>query len=132
MNKLYGIAAVAIGVIALIIISFNISETQNSTGILEGTVHFIGTNCFSEQQNIPPCSGPYPNYEIVIYASDGNTIVKKTTTNENGTYQINLDFDTYVIYEKKLQNNKQVDIPTEIQINSPNLAHDIIVDSGIR
>jgi len=132
VNKLYGIVAVVIAVTALIIISFNISETQNSTGILEGTVHFIGTRCSSEQQNIPPCSGPYPNYEIIVYASDGNTIVKKTTTDENGTYQINLDFDTYVIYEKKLQNNKQVDIPTEIQINSPNLAHDIIVDSGIR
>jgi len=134
MKRLYSaviIASIIVVVVSILVLS-NVSEIQNSTGILEGTVDYIGLICVPEQRDIPPCSGPYPNYEIIVYTSDGNTVVKKTITDDNGNYQFNLDFGTYVIYEPKLQNNKPIDIPTTIQVDSSSITHNVIIDSGIR
>jgi len=63
--------------------------TKKEKGFLEGTVTFIGTPC-SEKINhsVPPCDGIYPNYEVIVYKTDGKTIVAKTISDENGKTEI--------------------------------------------
>jgi hypothetical protein len=70
---------------------------------LEGTVYFIGQPCAPSRDNkisVPPCEGPYPNYEIKIYEkiNGKNTIVCVTKTDENGNFRVLLKPGEYVIY----------------------------------
>jgi hypothetical protein len=48
------------------------------TGDLEGTVWFIGNPCEpGAALPVPPCDGPYPSYEIVVYQDDGVTMAAR-------------------------------------------------------
>lgn len=94
------------------VISFNssnkegilvLSPKQNkSLGILEGGVRFRGKPCPpSIYTTVPPCSGPYPNYEIAIYAEkilDRPYITTKT--NILGKFRLALEDGNYVIYTR--------------------------------
>lgn len=66
------------------------------SGTLAGTVHFVGTACQDPKKG-PPCDGPYPNYEVVVYKEDGTTVAGKTTTGADGKFSVNLPEGKYVI-----------------------------------
>lgn len=68
----------------------------------EGSVRYRGEPCppGSLLFRVPPCSGPYPNYEIIIHGQDGKTIVSKLKTDLNGNYKGLLSPGTYVIYTR--------------------------------
>ncbi len=65
-------------------------------GTLNGRVTFVGTPC--PQSSGPPCDGPYPNYEVVVFAADGVTEVARTRTGPEGIFDLALNEGDYVIY----------------------------------
>ncbi len=67
-------------------------------GILEGSVHFVGVPCPSDQTPHPPCDGPYPDYEVVVHDNLGETVVARTRTDDHGLYRVPLRAGAYVIY----------------------------------
>jgi F5/8 type C domain len=77
------------------------SQSNSSSGSLEGRAYFKGLPCNPKTNiKVPPCDGLYPNYEIVIYTTDGKSIVSKTKTDKNGNYTMLLTPGNYVIYTK--------------------------------
>lgn len=75
------------------------SQSNTGSGNLEGRVYFKGLPCNPRTNiKVPPCDGLYPNYEIVVYAADGKTIISKTKTDGNGHYTMSLSPGNYVIY----------------------------------
>jgi hypothetical protein len=78
----------------------NDHKNYSDSGILQGTINFIGLECppFNRQE-VPPCSGPYPNFNITVYTDDNEKeIVATTQTDSNGNYQIALKPGKYLIY----------------------------------
>ncbi|MBI1925080.1 T9SS type A sorting domain-containing protein [Candidatus Poribacteria bacterium] len=112
------------------------NDTQEK-GKLSGTVRFIGLPCPPEEisgrkPQVPPCDGPYPNYEITVYQADGKTIVSKVASDASGNYKISLNAGTYIIYT---QNGlSQANLTTnQVTVVSGQMAKlDLVVDTGIR
>jgi hypothetical protein len=73
---------------------------QPNGGKVSGVVSFQGLNCQPGQPdfNIPPCSGPYPNYKIEVYREDGTNLALTAMTDPKGNYGIELPTGKYVIY----------------------------------
>ncbi len=79
---------------------FLLTACGKDLGILQGSVRFKGLPCQAGQTdfNVPPCSGPYPKYEVVIFeASNLLEPVMTTTTDENGEFKAVLKAGEYVI-----------------------------------
>lgn len=97
---------------------------------LNGFVYFMGLECNPEGiKKIPPCSGPYPNYEILIHDEDGKNLIAKTKTNDKGEYSISLEPGNYVIYIPHGFSNQSNTITIkENEITKK----DLIIDKGIR
>jgi hypothetical protein len=69
---------------------------------LEGAVQFLGKPCppNSSFSAVPPCSGPYPNYEVIIYSGSSKTIAAKIRTDPNGVFRTWLEPGSYTIYTR--------------------------------
>lgn len=107
--------------------------TSQMKGVLKGTVKFIGKPCApGSKNNVPPCNGLYPNYEIIVYATDGKTIVSRVTSDENGNYKIEVDPGNYIIYTARSisKDDRRENKFTIIKDQTTNL--DLIIDTGIR
>lgn len=82
----------------------SVSSSSSKSGHLNfrASVQFVGLPCppNSEFFSVPPCNGPYPNYEIIIYGDDGKTIVSKIITDSNGIAQTMLDSGSYSVHTK--------------------------------
>ena len=97
---------------------------------LNGIVYFMGLECppIGVKQT-PPCSGPYPDYEILIYDEYGKNVIAKTKTNDNGEYSISLEPRNYIIYTPAgLSNQSNLIKITDNEI----IKKDLIIDKGIR
>lgn len=83
---------------------------RDGSGTLSGVVSFSGLNCQPGQPdfNIPPCSGPYPNYKIEVFREDGKTIALTAMTDAKGAFNIDLPNGSYVIYTQNgpMENNR--------------------------
>lgn len=91
------------------------------TGKLMGIVAFSGLPCQPGQPdfNVPPCTGPYPNYKVEVYKSGDETNPKTSaTTDARGYYSIELPAGDYVVFS---QNG-----PKETN----RLTHKVHVDAG--
>jgi hypothetical protein len=66
------------------------------SGTLAGDVHFVGTPC-AEAKSTPPCDGAYPDYEVVVYAADGKTVVGKARSGADGKFSLGLPEGKYVV-----------------------------------
>lgn len=97
---------------------------------LNGIVYFMGLECSPLGSNkTPPCSGPYPGYEILIYDENGKNVIAKTETNDKGEYFISLNPGNYIIYSPEgLSNKSNLVIIRENEITKK----DLIIDKGIR
>jgi hypothetical protein len=97
---------------------------------LNGTVYFMGLECPpTGDKKTPPCSGPYPNYEILVYDEGGNNVIAKTKTNDKGEYFILLEPKNYVIYTQAgISNQSNLITIKENEITNKNLT----IDKGIR
>ena len=79
------------------------TESKSDSSNLRGNIYFEGLNCNPKKTNItvPPCSGRYPNYEVLVSSSkDCKTILSKTKSNQNGSYRMRLPPGNYVICPK--------------------------------
>jgi hypothetical protein len=81
------------------------------TGRVTGVVNFSGLNCQPGQPdfNIPPCTGPYPNYKVEVYESDGKSLKTTVMTDLKGNYRVELPSGAYVIYTQNgpMENNRK-------------------------
>ena len=99
-------------------------------GTLTGSVTFVGTPC--AQPSGPPCDGPYPDYEVVVYASDGTTEVGRTRTGADGTFSIDLPAGAYAIFTQAgLQPSDRA--RTDVSVSRDALTQTALrVDTGVR
>jgi hypothetical protein len=69
---------------------------------LEGTVQYVGKPCPPNSKffTVPPCSGPYPNYEVIIYDEDGKRVISKIKTDSNGNFKAFLEPGSYLIHTR--------------------------------
>lgn len=100
----------------------------NAAGTLSGTVHFVGTPC--SDPGPPPCDGPYADYEVVVYATDGTTVAGKAKTSAEGAFSLDLPAGMYVLLTPAGITEQQ---RTEVVISRDALAKvELRVDTGIR
>jgi len=138
MNTKIIIIPAVIGV-ALIIgaIIYSMSEeiqefSEKQVGVVEGVVYFVGKPCPPSRVG-PPCDGPYPNYEVVIYEIDGKSIVNKINTNDEGTFEVQLPVGKYIVFEKSVDFNKVKETPIVFTIEpDKRKSLEISIDQGIR
>lgn len=103
----------------------NSHKNYSDSGILQGAVNFIGLECppFSKQE-VPPCSGPYPNFTITVYTDDNKKeMVTTTQTDSNGNYQIILKPGKYSIYSS-------LESPNTIDIGKANIYDNITIQKN--
>lgn len=102
----------------------------SAPGTLAGTVNFTGAAC--QEPKGPPCDGPYPSYEVVIYAEDGTTVVTKTKTGADGAFSLDLPPGKYVIFTQA--GIKETDKRrTDVVVSRDAVAKvDLRVDTGVR
>ena len=106
-------------------------DKTGEKGYLEGIVHFIGAPC-SSGGKVPPCDGPYPGCEVIVYKTDGKTIVAKTTTDGNGHYALTLCPGQYVIYTQSGIHRDNLKANSFTIENGKTTILDLIIDTGIR
>ena len=73
------------------------------TGKLMGIVSFHGLPCQPGQPdfNVPPCTGPYPNYKVEVYSSgDESNPRTSATTEARGYYSTELPAGEYVVFSQ--------------------------------
>ena len=102
------------------------------TGFVNGVVYYVGTPCVDNKKG-PPCDGPYQDYEVVILESDGKTIVKKFTTDDEGNFEGDLPSGDYLVFGKIKGFGKLEDVPIQFSIESKKITKlEILIDEGIR
>ncbi len=108
-------------------------ESAPAPGRLAGDVVFEGMNCAPDRPRaVPPCSGPYAGYEVVVLSADGKTAVGSVVTGENGGFSIELPAGSYVIRLSsgspslaRREERFTVDVGEETEIH-------LVVDTGVR
>ena len=73
---------------------------KQELGFVDGKVEFRGVPCQPGQTDfkVPPCSGPYPNYEVKIFRPDtGTEPVLSIKTGPDGRFRSELPPGDYVI-----------------------------------
>jgi len=71
------------------------SARAEGMGTLFGTVSFVGVPCAPGRGKVPPCDGPYPDYEVVVYKAGTSEIAARTRTDMNGHYEVKLPPGNY-------------------------------------
>ena len=119
------------------------TESKSDLWNLKGNVYFEGLNCNPKKTNItvPPCSGRYPNYEVMVASSkDCKTILSKTKSDQNGNYRMRLAPGNYVICPTS---GNATTTPRPFGLEEPKPVHfvikectvtniDLIIRTGIR
>lgn len=110
-------------------------QQGEGSGMVEGVVSFVGTPCNPQYPfKVPPCDGPYPNYEVVFYKEDKKTVAAKATTDQNGKYQAALESGTYYILPSEAAFGKTLR-PREVKVvvkAQETIQQNIRIDTGIR
>lgn len=116
----------------------NVTATTNSWN-LEGKVCFKGSPCNPSSTffKVPPCTGPYPNYEVNIYSNNNNnnsnnTLIATTKTDADGNYRILLEPGKYVIYTKAGKFPANVNSNIFMIEEGKITTLDLMIDTGIR
>lgn len=76
------------------------SNSRSSSGV-KGTVFYEGLPCPPASDNgriMPGCTGPLSNYEVIVYAEDGTSVIARTRSDDRGNYSVLLPPGNYVIY----------------------------------
>ena len=104
------------------------------TGIIKGKVE-VGPICPVERVGVP-CPVPpeaYTSREVVLYAADGTTVIKRMNFAPDGTYQFAVPAGTYVLSTPKQGIGGSKDLPKTITVKSgETLVVNFSIDTGIR
>jgi hypothetical protein len=111
------------------------SHRTEQQGQVQGTVFFVGVPCQPDRLSVPPCDGPYPNYEVIIFSRDGKTLAGKAISDHQGKYRLFLPAGSYITKSK--ENNA---LPSQfsqnhqaIIVEAGKTTHlDIHIDKGVR
>lgn len=104
---------------------------SGSPGFIQGTVTSVGVACGpGTPYRVPPCDGPYPNYEIIVYRADGSTVETRVRSDNNGNYRIALTPGDYVIYTSGGPFTKITNAVTVVSKKTTKL--DLVIDTGVR
>ena len=107
------------------------TEKGVGVGVVEGQVSFVGTPCNPQYPfKVPPCDGPYPNYEVVLYKQDKKTVAGKTISDQEGNYKLALPSGTYYVLLKSLGNMVR-ELPIVVKAGETT-QQNIKIDTGIR
>lgn len=103
-------------------------------GTIVGIVLFSGVPCPPDRLKVPPCDGPYPDYEVIIYKHDGMTVAARIRTDKEGGYRVAVPSGTYVIYSRGLNlSGKTEDIPNTIAVEEgKSTQFNVRIDTGIQ
>ncbi|KPK75054.1 MAG: hypothetical protein AMS25_18655 [Gemmatimonas sp. SM23_52] len=107
-------------------------DLANGMGALAGTVYFVGLPCRLISPSRPPCDGPYPDYEVVVYESDGVTEAARTRSDERGRYFVALEPGDYVIFTPAGLAARFRNPNTATVLAGKLTRLDLVVDTGIR
>lgn len=91
-------------VLGFVMLAATFVACRYDTGTVSGTVRFSGLPCQPGQPdfNVPPCTGPYPNFKLEIYSTlKPETVATTVMTDRNGHYSIELPVGEYIIYTQK-------------------------------
>ena len=108
------------------------TESKSDSSNLRGNIYFEGLNCNPNKTNItvPPCSGRYPNYEVLVsFSKDCKTILSKTKSDQNGSYRMRLPPGNYVICPKS--GNAPPPHPFGVEGAQPKPIHFIIKEGTV-
>jgi hypothetical protein len=109
----------------------NENASMISSGV-KGVVHFLGLECPPNiPTRTPPCSGPYPNYEVTAYSDNCNTVVGTTKSDSAGEYYLALRSGNYTISTQTGLNPSEFQCDS-IVIKQGILVKDLYLDTGIR
>jgi|SRR5215211_172358 len=102
--------------------------SDNKNWNLEGTVWHIGLPCDQKSKffSVPPCNGPYPNYQLTIKNLNGENI-STVKTDLNGKFRIFLEPSSYIITAQDMQDFKF----TIEQNNITRLDKELVIDTGL-
>ena len=88
-----------------ILIAFlSLTACRLDVGKVAGVVTFSGLPCQPGQPdfNVPPCTGPYPNLKLEIFAAaQPDLLVLTAMTDAKGNFDIELPVGEYIIYTQK-------------------------------
>jgi hypothetical protein len=102
-----------------------------ATGVVTGTVGFIGLPCQPPGQG-PPCNGLYPGYEVRVFNAALSRLVARDTTDAEGRYAIELPAGHYAFETPDGIRPEDVAVtPFTIAVGDT-LTVDLVVDTGIR
>jgi hypothetical protein len=103
------------------------------SGTLQGTVQFVGTPCEAAKKG-PPCDGPYPDYEVVVYKDDGTTVASTAKTDQDGKFTVSLPEGKYVIFTgANAAAGADAKQRTDVVVSRDALQTvDLRIDSGVR
>ncbi len=138
INTKMMIIPIIIGIVFVIgVMYYSMSEdiqkvSEEKVGTVKGVVYFVGKPCPPSRVG-PPCDGPYPDYKVIIYESDGKKIVDKIMTDDQGNFETSLSVGNYLVFEKSVDFNKIDEIPLMFTIESEKTKSiKIRIDKGIR
>ena len=112
----------------------NVSDSYDGYALsgIHGKVFFKGLACPpTSYSNTPPCSGPFPNHDVIAYSEDNNHLISKTTTDDSGNYSMRLSPGDYVVFTGK----RGLDTPAANYITvgkNQIVTLDFIIDTKIR
>lgn len=96
-------------------------------GTVAGVVKFSGLPCQPGQPdfNVPPCTGPYPNFKLEIYAAAKPDVIALTAMSDaKGNFRIELPVGEYIIYtqkgikpDQKVENKFKIEKDKTTQLN---------------
>jgi hypothetical protein len=105
----------------------------DKVGVLEGTVYFVGVPCpLTYPPPGPPCDGPLPDFEVIVFHRDGSTEAAWTRTDERGDYRVVLPEGEYVILTQNGINELFIVINEATVASGAVTTLHLTIDTGIR
>ncbi len=106
--------------------------SAGNLGVLLGDVHFIGVPCPLIYPPRPPCDGPYPDYEVIVFHADATTEAGRTRSDSAGVYRLALPAAGYVILTAR-GIDPSIRRRNEARVTAGDTTRlDLVVDTGIR
>jgi hypothetical protein len=109
------------------------NEGSSMISGIKGTVYFNGMDCPpTAAKTVPPCSGPYPEYNLTIFGQDGKTIITTVKTDRMGNYSVSLAPGHYIIYVQRGPLMSQMEPDNVIIKENEIMKKDLYIETGIR